>query len=194
MYTFGPNTRAHGRNFIYPTLSILVILLCRGKPTWQAGFPRNSPRWFTHQPSPRHLTPPARTGSGLPSVGCCNLWIWNCCWMQPRPRSPHACRQGCLCLSQFHSAQEMESWEDVLLGAYTYTQMYILYIYMYIYIYTLYIYPVIQLYISFSNNMWKICTQGELTASPQASSRFQGPRRQFAQGEDEGRRLLRGAN
>jgi hypothetical protein len=33
---------------------------------------------------------------------------------------------GCLCLSQFHSAaQEMESWEDVLLGAYTYTQMYI---------------------------------------------------------------------
>ena len=95
-----------------------------------------------HQPSPRHLTPPARTGSGLPSVGCCNLWIWNCCWMQPRPRS---CTP---CLSMFVYAcpnftVQPKKWK---VG-----KMYFLvHIHIHKCTYTL--------YISFSNNMWKICT------------------------------------
>ena len=86
----------------------------------------------------------------------------------------------CLCLSQFHSAaQEMESWEDVLLGAYTYTQMITN-------VHIRYTYVTYPFQIICERSVHKV-------NSSQASSRFQGPRRQFAQGEDEGGRLLGGA-
>ena len=79
---------------------------------------------------PRHLTPPARTGSGLPSVGCCNPWIGNCCWMQPRPRP---------WLSNFHMrSKQGKVWKMSVFLRNTYTYIHI-YRYMYTHIY-LYIY------------------------------------------------------